>query len=137
MTAFLPLVGPAYLAHTLRTKDKPEDTLDLLETEDEIADAKQPLPAFKHKLLNYAWAPKLEVGPLDIDQFKIGKVKWKGLQELQSTAVEIQRQRRQEMHRRKAERKKTAQEEERRLKQWRAEKDRKDRKDKSSRRRKR
>lgn len=136
VTAFLPLVGPAYLAHTLRTKDKPEDTLDLLEDEDDIIDAKKALPAFKHKLLNHAWAPKLEVGPLDIKQFKVGKVKWNGLQELQSTPLERERQRRvderREKHQRKkieAEKKRFAKEQERDSKRRRADKDRQDRAD--------
>lgn len=101
VTAFLPLVGPAYLAHTLRAKDKPEDTIDLLDDQDEEVDSKRPLPAFKHKLLNYAWAPKLEVGPLDIKQFNVGRSRWKGLRELQSTAPEIEVDRKREARRQK------------------------------------
>lgn len=103
MTAFLPLVGPAYLAHALRSKDKPEDTIELLENEDEEAVTKQALPAFKHKLLNYAWAPKLELNPLDIKEFDAVKSKWKGLRELQSTAIEIKIHRKWEAQRQKEE----------------------------------
>lgn len=95
-TAFIPLIGPAYLAHTLRSDHKPEDTIDRLAKDTEVASDKQDLPTFRHGLLNYDWAPELHVGKLDMDMFKQGRDKFSGIFELIWTADDLKRQRKAE-----------------------------------------
>ena len=103
----MPLVGPAYLAHTLRSDHKPEDTIERLELDSESASTKSySLPTFKHGLLNYDWAPKLHVGPLDKKMFNKGVNKFSGLLELDLDAEQLKRKRAAEaLHKKKKEKK--------------------------------
>ena len=103
-TAFIPLVGPAYLAYTLRTDHKPENTIDRLALDSEKATLQPDLPTFKHGLLNYDWAPELHVGKLDRKMFNMSKEKFSGMYELIWNADELQKVRKKEakVKRRKA-----------------------------------
>jgi hypothetical protein len=102
-TAFIPLVGPAYLAHTLRSDHRPENMIDRVRKDSESASIKHDLPTFKHGLLRYDWAPELHVGDKDIDMFKEGAFKFTGVFELLWTADVLEKRRKAEA---KAKRKK-------------------------------
>lgn len=100
----MPLVGPAYLAHTLRSDHKPEDDIERLIMGASIDSYS--LPTFKHGLLNYDWAPKLHVGPLDKKMFNKGVNKFSGLLELDLDAEQLKRKRAAEaLHKKKKEKK--------------------------------
>jgi len=95
-TAFMPLVGPAYLAFTLRKDHKPENTIDRVALDSEKATIEDNLPTFKHGLLNYDWAPELHIGKLDRKMFKTSKEKFSGIYELIYNADEAEMLRREE-----------------------------------------
>lgn len=92
-TAFIPLIGPAYLAHTLRSDHKPENTIDLLKKDLDDEYAKEDIPTFKHGLLDYDWAPEILVRDKDLKMFKTGTNKFKRIAELIWTADEVEEQR--------------------------------------------
>lgn len=92
-TAFVPLIGPAYLAHTLRSDHKPENTINCLKIDSESATTKNDLPTFKHGLLNYDWAPELHIVDNDMDMFRKGRKKFSEILKLIWTAEELEKQR--------------------------------------------
>lgn len=63
-TAFLPLLGPAYLVHLLRTGYKPENLIEILkevDSRDNPLDSLSkyaPTAVFRHALLDPDWAPR-------------------------------------------------------------------------------
>jgi hypothetical protein len=100
-TAFLPLVGPAYLAYVLWSEHKPENTIDQLERDALKASGKyDSLLTFKHGLLKYDWAPSLHIGGPDSDMFQKGRQIFAGLDDLNLT-VPQKRQLRAERRKRK------------------------------------
>jgi hypothetical protein len=81
-TAFIPLVGPAYLAYTLRKDHKPENTFDRLGLAPEVEEYPSQLLPFKHGLLNYDWAPVLHIGKFDKEMYITGRKKFSGIYDL-------------------------------------------------------
>jgi hypothetical protein len=81
-TAFIPLVGPAYLAYTLRKDHKPENTFDRLGLAPEEEEYPSQLLPFKHGLLNYDWAPVLHIGKFDKEMYITGRKKFSGIYDL-------------------------------------------------------
>lgn len=82
-------MGPAYLAHVLRSGFSAERLSDLLKEnekqrtkEEKVQDEYRPVPVFRHALLDPYWAPQFYYQRKEQVKYDLAKEEFPGLREL-------------------------------------------------------